>query len=154
MGGKSFQAVPAEFVAVRSKASVLEATAPQGTIRLSKPKPRKTSPCFPLERPEVPIRPISKMARYAVATPRMVELAKPKHFSTECQPGRSEIWSVSRRTARATATPRTLELAQPAKRAPMNTLQYNPDAFTVKEAAKKALCSSRIETLAKPISHS
>ncbi|XP_078533700.1 sperm microtubule associated protein 2-like [Lissotriton helveticus] len=137
---------------VRSKASAIQARTPEGAHCLSNPKSRKAALCFPLEKTELPIRPISKMARCAVATPRMEELAKPKHFSTECQPGRSSIWHVSRRTARAIATPRTVELAQPVKRVPMNTAQYNPDAFIVKEAAKKALCSSWNETLSKPIS--
>lgn len=33
----------------------------------------------------------------------------------------------------------------------MGSVQFNPDAFTVKETAKKAICSARIQELARPI---
>lgn len=33
----------------------------------------------------------------------------------------------------------------------MDLAQFNPDAFTVKESAKKATCSARIQELARPI---
>ncbi|XP_069482262.1 sperm microtubule associated protein 2-like [Ambystoma mexicanum] len=138
-------------IPVRSKSSMAPIS-PRIEHCLSNPKLKMASPCFPPERPEALIRPVSKMARCAVASPRTVQLAKPRDFPTECQPGRSEIWYLSRGAARAIATSRTVELSQPIKRFPMNTVQYNPDAFVVKEAAKKAVCSSRIATLAQPIS--
>lgn len=33
----------------------------------------------------------------------------------------------------------------------MDLTHFNPDAFTVKESAKKATCSARIQELARPI---
>ena len=43
------------------------------------------------------------------------------------------------------------ELSKPIVRDTMDHLQFNPDAFQVSEAAKKAIVSSRIEELAQPI---
>ena len=43
------------------------------------------------------------------------------------------------------------ELAQPIIRETMDHVQFNPEAFTVSEAAKKAKASPRIEELAQPI---
>ena len=46
---------------------------------------------------------------------------------------------------------RMSELAKPIVRDTMDHVQFNPDAFNVSEAAKKAKASSRIEELAQPI---
>lgn len=43
------------------------------------------------------------------------------------------------------------ELARPIIRDTMDHVQFNPDAFTVSEMAKKAVASARIEELAQPI---
>ena len=43
------------------------------------------------------------------------------------------------------------ELAKPIVRDTMDHVQFNPDAFNVSEAAKRAKASSRIEELAQPI---
>lgn len=43
------------------------------------------------------------------------------------------------------------ELATAIVRDTMDNVQFNPDAFTVSEAAKKAKTSARIEELAQPI---
>lgn len=43
------------------------------------------------------------------------------------------------------------ELATPIIRDTMDHVQFNPDAFNVSEAAKKAKASARIEELAQPI---
>lgn len=43
------------------------------------------------------------------------------------------------------------ELAKPIVRDTMDHVQFNPDAFNVSEAAKKAKASSRIEELAQPV---
>lgn len=46
---------------------------------------------------------------------------------------------------------RLSELAKPIVRDTMDHVQFDPDAFLVSEAAKKAKASSRIEELAQPI---
>lgn len=43
------------------------------------------------------------------------------------------------------------ELARPIVRDTMDHVQFNPEAFNVSEAAKKAKASARIEELAQPI---
>ena len=43
------------------------------------------------------------------------------------------------------------ELAKPIVRDTMDHVQFNPDAFNVSAAAKKAKASERIEQLAQPI---
>lgn len=42
------------------------------------------------------------------------------------------------------------ELATPIVRDSMDHVQFNPDAFKVSDAAKKAVASARIEELAQP----
>lgn len=61
------------------------------------------------------------------------------------------MWPVSRAARRANATPRVEELARPVVRASMDHVQFNPDAFLVKESALKGVVPKRIETLAQPI---
>ena len=46
---------------------------------------------------------------------------------------------------------RLCDLSKPIVRDTMDHVQFNPDAFNVSEAAKKARASSRIEELAQPI---
>lgn len=46
---------------------------------------------------------------------------------------------------------RMSELSKPIVRDTMDHVQFNPDAFNVSEAAKKAKASARIEDLAQPI---
>ena len=46
---------------------------------------------------------------------------------------------------------RLCELASPIVRDTMDHVQFNPEAFNVSPAAKKAKASSRIEELAQPI---
>ena len=46
---------------------------------------------------------------------------------------------------------RMSELAKPIVRDTMDHVQFNPDAFNVSDAAKKARVSARIEELAQPI---
>ncbi|XP_042303627.1 testicular haploid expressed gene protein-like [Sceloporus undulatus] len=100
---------------------------------------------------DAPIRQVNPAALQAVASPRIVELAKAKAPSAQCSPDRSPMWPVSAAAKHAVATPRLEELCQPPKRAPTYFVQFNPDAFTVKESAKKAFCSERLKELAQPI---
>ncbi|XP_066852675.1 sperm microtubule associated protein 2-like [Anser cygnoides] len=94
---------------------------------------------------------VSKFALQAIASPRILELARAKRLNPDYVPPRDAQWPVTKAAKQAVATPRLVELAQPRKRPPMDLAQFNPDAFTVKESAKKATCSARIHDLARPI---
>ncbi|KAM6362539.1 sperm microtubule associated protein 2-like isoform 1-T1 [Alca torda] len=118
---------------------------------LAEPRVRKVTCCYELGFPESVIRPVSKFAQEAIASPRTLELARAKRLHPDYVPLRDAEWPVTKAAKRAVATPRLVELAQPCKRPSMGSVQFNPDAFTVKEAAKKATCSARIEELARPI---
>ncbi|KAM6136344.1 sperm microtubule associated protein 2-like [Phoenicopterus ruber ruber] len=119
--------------------------------RLAEPRVRKVTCCYESSFPESVIRPVSKLAQEAIASPRTLELATAKRLHPDYVPLRDAEWPVTKAAKHAVATPRLLELAQPCKRPPMDSAQFNPDAFTVKEAAKKAICSARIQDLARPI---
>ncbi|XP_076193653.1 sperm microtubule associated protein 2-like [Aptenodytes patagonicus] len=121
--------------------------------RLAEPRVRKVTCCYKHSFPESVIRPVSKLAQEAIASPRTLELARAKGLHPDYVPLRDAEWPVTKAAKHAVATPRLMELAQPCKRPPMGSAQFNPDAFTVKETAKKATCSARIQDLARPIKH-
>ncbi|XP_039201155.1 testicular haploid expressed gene protein-like isoform X2 [Crotalus tigris] len=100
---------------------------------------------------EFPIRQIPLTALQAVPSPRLLELARPKTIPSDSAMDRSPEWPVSVAAKQAVASPRLTELAQPPNRAPTNLVQFNPDAFIVKESAKKAFCTERVKNLAQPI---
>ncbi|XP_019353708.2 testicular haploid expressed gene protein-like [Alligator mississippiensis] len=118
---------------------------------LAQPRVQKDSWCYDRGHPEAVIWPVSKSAQQATANSRTSELAKAKQVSPKYLPVRDAEWPVSKAAKHTAATPRTVELSKPSKKPPMNIAQLNPDAFTVKESAKKAFCSSRILELARPI---
>ncbi|KAM7112474.1 sperm microtubule associated protein 2-like isoform 3-T3 [Ciconia maguari] len=120
---------------------------------LAEPRVRKVTCCYEHSFPESVIRPVSKLAQEAIASPRTLELAGAKRLHPDYVPLRDAAWPVTKTAKHAVATPRLVELAQPCKRPPMGSAQFNPDAFTVKETAKKATCSARIRDLARPIKH-
>ncbi|XP_063963776.1 sperm microtubule associated protein 2-like isoform X1 [Lytechinus pictus] len=109
----------------------------------------------PKSRPPGPFRepkwPVSDVAKGANATPRQLELAKPKNVADGYQADRPVQWSITRAARRANATGRTNELSTPIMRATMDHVQFNPDAFIVSDAAKKARCPPRIEELSQPL---
>ncbi|XP_009976118.1 PREDICTED: testicular haploid expressed gene protein-like, partial [Tauraco erythrolophus] len=119
--------------------------------RLAEPRVREVTCFYEDSFLESVIRPVSKSAQKAIASPRTLELARAKRLHLDYVPPRDAAWPVTKAAKQAVATPRLVELAQPCKRPPMNLAQFNPDAFTVKEAAKKATCSARIQDLARPI---
>ncbi|XP_063150821.1 sperm microtubule associated protein 2-like isoform X2 [Candoia aspera] len=119
--------------------------------QLSQPVVRKEMEFYENIYKEVPIRQVPPAALQVVASPRLVELAKPKALSSEGAVDRSPQWPVSVAAKHAVASPRLSELAQPPSRAPTNLVQFNPDAFIVKESAKKAFCTERVKHLAEPI---
>ncbi|XP_053146920.1 testicular haploid expressed gene protein-like isoform X3 [Hemicordylus capensis] len=135
---RSYPAWPISFSALCCKAS-------QRVLDLAQPRPLNPSVTLPKE--------VSLAAQQAVATPRILELAKAKMLHTMTFPDRPAEWPVSLAARHAVASPRLEALAQPPKRAPTNFVQFNPEAFTVKESAKRAFCSNRIKALAQPISH-
>ena len=94
---------------------------------------------------------MSLSAKNASATERCAELARAKTTTDSYQMPRDEMWPVSKAARRATATPRLEELSKPLVRASMDHVQFNPDAFLVKESALKGVVPRRIETLSRPI---
>ncbi|XP_075276234.1 sperm microtubule associated protein 2-like isoform X2 [Opisthocomus hoazin] len=127
------------------------ARAPSRLQRLAEPRVRKVTCCYEHSFPEAVIRPVSKLALEAVASPRTLELARAKRLHPDFVPLRDAKWPVTRAAKHTVATPRLVELAQPCKRCLMDSALFNPDAFTVKETALKATCSARIQDLARPV---
>ncbi|KAM9143842.1 sperm microtubule associated protein 2-like [Pangshura tecta] len=124
---------------------------PPRTQRLAQPKIQKNTLCYDRGSPESMICPVSRSAQQAVASVRTLDLAKAKLVSPEYLPARDTEWPVTKAAKHAVTTPRIEELSQPCKRLTVNLAQFDPDAFLVKESAKKAVCSSRLQKLARPI---
>lgn len=95
---------------------------------------------------------VSSASKRTVASARVQELAKPKQTVEGYLPSRETEWPVSKSTLRAMASERTQDLSKPIIRETMDHVQFNPDAFTVSETARKANASQRIVELAQPIS--
>nr|XP_041571812.1 testicular haploid expressed gene protein-like isoform X3 [Taeniopygia guttata] len=99
----------------------------------------------------VPPREVSRASQKVVASPRTIELSKPRQVHAKFMPARDPEWPVTAAAKRAMATERIVALAQPTARPRTGLTALNPDAFKVKEAALKAVCSPRLEELARPI---
>ena len=95
---------------------------------------------------------VSSASRRAVASARVQELAKPKKTVEGYLPCKEVERPISRGTLRITASERTQGLAKPMIRETMDHVQFNPDAFSVSESARKANPSQRIVELAQPLS--
>ncbi|XP_009949179.1 PREDICTED: testicular haploid expressed gene protein, partial [Leptosomus discolor] len=145
--------LPAREVPTRVTNVAALARASSRLQRLAEPRVRKVTHCYEHGFPESVIRPVSKWALEAIASPRTLELARAKRLHPDCVPLRDAEWPVTKAAKHAVVTPRLVELARPCTRIPMRLAQFNPEAFTVKEAAKKASCSARIQDLARPIKH-
>lgn len=141
---------PKEYEGARQIETIIPKSALKG-----EPSERTQSLSFPKKRPEGPFRdpvwtvPVS--AKNASATERCAELARSKSTPDSYQKPKDEIWPISKAARRATATPRVDELSKPIVRASMDHVQFNPDAFLVKETALKGVVPKRIETLSRPI---
>ncbi|VDI62553.1 Hypothetical predicted protein [Mytilus galloprovincialis] len=141
---------PKEYEGARQIETIIPKSALKG-----EPSERTQSLSFPKKRPEGPFRdpvwsvPVS--AKNASATERCAELARSKSTPDSYQKPKDEMWPVSKAARRATATPRVDELSKPIVRASMDHVQFNPDAFLVKETALKGVVPKRIETLSRPI---
>ncbi|XP_039201156.1 testicular haploid expressed gene protein-like isoform X3 [Crotalus tigris] len=123
--------------------SALCCKASQRILTLAQPRTIHPNFSFP---EQIPLT-----ALQAVPSPRLLELARPKTIPSDSAMDRSPEWPVSVAAKQAVASPRLTELAQPPNRAPTNLVQFNPDAFIVKESAKKAFCTERVKNLAQPI---
>ena len=95
---------------------------------------------------------VSSASRRVVASARVHELARPKQLAEGYQPCRDTEWAVPRGALRGAPSERVQVLSKPIIRETMDHVQFNPDAFTVSEAAKKAAISQRIVELAQPLS--
>ena len=80
-----------------------------------------------------------------------MELARPKGTVDGYQLPRDEKWGVTRAAKKASASGRLDELSKPLVRASMDHVQFNPDAFLVKETALKGAIPKRVHDLATPI---
>ncbi|XP_077201801.1 sperm microtubule associated protein 2-like isoform X2 [Paroedura picta] len=118
---------------------------------LSQPIVKKIIPHYENRFVESPIRKVSPAALQAIASPRLAELSRPRALPAESCPDRSAEWPVSRAAMKVMASPRIGELAQRPARASTNFVQFNPEAFTVKETAINARCTDRLRKLAEPI---
>ena len=94
---------------------------------------------------------VTDLAKSATASTRCIELARSKPLAEGFQHAREIEWPVSKAAKRAQASGRLIELARPITRASMDHLQFNPDAFAVKESALKGAVPRRVEELAQPI---
>ncbi|XP_078589070.1 sperm microtubule associated protein 2-like [Branchiostoma floridae x Branchiostoma japonicum] len=118
---------------------------------LARPKSRPAGPFFDPGHPEQSIWKVNGKARSASATQRLLELSKPKGLADGWVNNREVMWPVSRSARRNQPTERLGQLSVPTIRATMDHVQFDPDAFLVKETAKKARCSQRTEELAQPL---
>ncbi|XP_046378520.1 testicular haploid expressed gene protein-like isoform X4 [Haliotis rufescens] len=94
---------------------------------------------------------VSAAAKNSSASTRSMELARAKGTTEGFQPAKEVEWPVTRAAKRAVASSRLDELSQPIVRASMDHVQFNPDAFVVRESALKGVVPRRIEDLAQPI---
>lgn len=132
----------------------VESIIPNGALSASASE-RIHTLATPKERPNGPFRspqwPVSPGARNAISSSRCADLARPKATVEGYQLPRDEMWPVSRAAKRGTASGRIQELCRPLVRASMDHVQFNPDAFLVKETALKGVVPRRVEELSQPI---
>ncbi|XP_036890012.1 testicular haploid expressed gene protein-like [Sturnira hondurensis] len=131
--------------------SALNAVASPRTVDLAHPRMKIEGLCYPREKSEVPIRPISQAALLAKASSRIIALAKAKTLHEDYLPPRDPYWPVSYTAMHSKASPRVQELANPNTRTPGHIVYYDPQVFKVKPAALKSQCSQRIKELAEPL---
>nr|XP_027792905.1 testicular haploid expressed gene protein-like [Marmota flaviventris] len=143
--------VPPKEVETKISVSTLGAIATPRTIDLAHPKIKLDGLCYERQRSEMPIRPVSPAAMFAIPSSRTLDLAKFKPVHQDYLPARDAQWPVSHAATHSQISARIQELANPSSRAPMHILFYDPNAFKVKPAALKAQCSSRIQELAEPV---
>ena len=94
---------------------------------------------------------VKKSALKVGASARVQQLAKPKSLSERYIPDRDVEWRVHRTAGKTYPSERIRSLSQPIIRESMDFVQFNPDAFKIRESAKKAKISARVNELAQPI---
>ncbi|XP_076470490.1 sperm microtubule associated protein 2-like isoform X2 [Babylonia areolata] len=94
---------------------------------------------------------VSNAAKSSSPSPRCLEMAKEKPLPEAFKLARDIMWPVSNAAKHAHASPRLEELSQPVNRASMDNVQFNTQAFIVKESALKGVIPARIKELAEPI---
>jgi len=115
-------------------------------LELAKPNPKKCrNPNQPI------IKTVTKGALQYKPSDRIKELAKTANGRQNYDVPRHEFWVVKQAAINGETPPVSPHLTIKAKRETMEGAQFDPNAFTVSEAAKKAKCSRRIEELAQPI---
>ncbi len=122
-----------------------KAEASARTEMLARPKSRKEGPH------RDSIWSVNRSCLRTTASARVVELAKPKQVADGFLGNRDVEWRPQRSSLRAGTTERIRGLSQPIVRDSMDHVQFNPDAFKVSQAARKAVISQRISELAQPI---
>ncbi|KAL5021362.1 hypothetical protein ScPMuIL_000517 [Solemya velum] len=139
-----------DFLASRQ----IETIIPPAAITTN-PSERIQELALPKKRPQGPFRSpewnIGAAAKNSAATSRCLELARPKGVTEGYLPAREVEWQVPRAAKRASTTNRIHELSKPIIRASMDHVQFDPDAFIVKETALKGIVPRRVEELAVPI---
>lgn len=95
---------------------------------------------------------VSSASRRTVASARVQELSKPRQTVEGYLPSKETEWPIGKNTLRAITSERIHNLSKPIIRETMDHVQFNPDAFTVSETARKANASQRVVELAQPIS--
>nr|XP_022341442.1 testicular haploid expressed gene protein-like isoform X9 [Crassostrea virginica] len=127
-------------------APALSATASERLQALAAPKNRSEGPF------REPTWPVTHSAMNATCKARSQELSRAKGTTDGYMLPKDEMWPISRAAKRATASGRVSELSKPVVRASMDHVQFNPDAFLVKETALKGVIPKRVFDLANPIS--
>ena len=94
---------------------------------------------------------MSDGARSATPSSRCLELSRPKSLAECYLPPRNLPFQVSKAARKSAPSQRLEELAVPNVRASMDHVQFDPNAFSVKVAALKSVCTPRIQELAQPI---
>ncbi|XP_009080987.1 PREDICTED: testicular haploid expressed gene protein-like [Acanthisitta chloris] len=84
--------------------------------RLAEPCARRLPCCCNRSFPDSVICPVSKSAQEAIASPRTIELARPRKLHLGYVPPRDPQWPVTTAAKHAVATPRLVKLAQPRSR--------------------------------------
>ncbi|XP_041251718.1 testicular haploid expressed gene protein-like [Onychostruthus taczanowskii] len=141
--------MPPREVPTEVSSLAVSAKASARVQKLAEPLIREMTCCPTHTKPGVVTSTVS--SRKVVASPRTIELSKPKQLHPKFLPARDPEWPVTKAAKRAVATERIVGLAQPSARPRMGLTALNPDAFRVKESALKAVCSPRLEKLAQPI---
>ncbi|KAI1238449.1 hypothetical protein IHE44_0013181 [Lamprotornis superbus] len=105
--------MPAREVPTRVSSFTTSANASVRVQKLAEPLIRELTCCSRHTHPSSVISTVSRSPQKAIASPRTIELSKPKQLHANYASPRDPEWPVTEAAKRAVATPRVLELAQP-----------------------------------------